>query len=244
MIILNYYIEWTAAQLPHILPIAERLGGDIYTNCDFVEEWMSKHSLIKCKRDKPPGGNLILADYVNFPEYNTIQVCHGVSAKTYINELPEDWFNYIINPSPRYTLKTSLTGFTRFRIYNPSLVIPNTCLYCPTLSLSNLDFLKELLKKYVVTFKLHPSDWRASPLVQEAASLGAIIVDSLSEGYIRYERLFETAEVLASDTSSMMYEFSLTGRKVITPDMKEHLIDYREWFYTNDICEEIKKCLE
>jgi len=244
MSLLNYYIEWTAAQLPHILPIAEKLGGTIYTNCSYVETWLKRYSMIPCIRDTPPiETNLVLADYVNFPQNNTIQVCHGVSTKTYINEMPREWFKYIINPSPTFKLNTSLTGFTRFRRYHKNSFIPGTCLYCPTLKLSNLDFLKNLLKKYQVTFKPHPSDWSMSPLIQEAISLGAILVDPLSEENIRYERLFETAEVLASDTSSMLYEFSLTGRKVITPDMNETFIDYRDWFYTNDICEEIEKCL-
>lgn len=245
-----YYIGHAMSELPHILPLQEKLGGVLYTTVPVVSTWMRKYSSLPCEEGPPPyPGNLILADYYNFPNHNTIQVFHGVSAKSYINKFNPQQYSHIINPSPKYPLVTPYRGFARYRKYDDQFT-PGTCLYCPSLQLENLDYLNRLREKYKVICKLHPyvdaegrcDDYKFGDQITQ---LGVELIPRLSENYIRYERLFDTVEFLASDVSSMMFEFSLTGRRVLIPSHDEPLtIDSREWFYDNDIFEEIKKCLE
>lgn len=258
MNILNGYIGKVITQLPHILPIIEKYEGTIYTDSIDVKTWMDNYSAVPCIiSNPPPNSNLLLADYFYFPNNNTIQIFHGVSEKAYIKSIVPKWFTYIINPSPQYCSLdpyTALKGFSRYFLYRdiPTYTPSNTltCLYCPTLIRENissiLEYINLLLNTYdTVLVKLHPFNSRLedSFLISAISALGASVVLFTSEEYIRYEKLFKRVDVLASDISSIMYEFSLTGKKIITPN-GDRIINPEEWFYPNDIFEVIEKCLK
>jgi len=116
----GYYVGKYITQLPHLLPIIDRLPGVVYTDCLDVVVWMSKYrpnNKVKLTKieDIPPC-NIILADFFKFPKtFNSFQIYHGVSEKTYWHHLKNKmpWYNYTINPSPLFLVPTKDQGFSR-----------------------------------------------------------------------------------------------------------------------------------
>ncbi len=250
---LNYYIGKVITQLPHILPLAEVMGGTIYTNDPITYAWLSRHKshlrskLIRDVSEIAPC-NIVLADYFIFPPtFNRIQIFHGFSKKDYINDCPWKKYDVIINPSPHYKLPMQhAVGFSRYSLYSKQdvdVTQKGLCLYCPTHKLDNTKQLEELLKQYKVIVKFHPNDYRYNnPIIQQIKDLGVQVIDPTDLDYIEYQNLFKKVEVLASDFSSIAYEFTLTGKPIITPTgvVSEHT----SWYHPNDIFSEIRKHLK
>lgn len=261
--LLNYFVGGTIVQLPHILPIAIKLGGTIYTDDAVTKKWLSLHhpeiSCVEIKKiNEIPPCNIIVADYFRFPEsFNRIQIFHGFSLKDYIDKCPWESYDVIVNPSPYYSLPIQhVAGFSRKHLYaSPLARDPNkqlsTCLYCPTWRLGNSSKFESLQRKYPhVIVKFHPLDFNPharlggskpppNPVIDKIVNLGGIIVDPMSREYIEYELLFEKVDAMSSDRSSIAYEFTLTGKPVL-----EHNDMNKQWYHDTDFFKEIEKFLK
>lgn len=252
---INYYIGGTITQLPHILPIALKLGGTIYTNNEETKKWLRLNrpevSCIRVKKvEEIAPCNIVVADYFKFPKsFNRIQIFHGFSLKKYINQCPWNYYDVIINPSPFYSLPIQhATGFSRSHLYSQTKNTnqTSTCLYCPTWNLRSTEGFESLKDQYSkIIVKFHPLDYNPhhgrpkNPIISKIESLGGEIIDPMSREYIEYDLLFNKANVMASDTSSIAYEFTLTGKPVL-----EHVNPNKEWYYNNNFFTEIERFLK
>lgn len=234
---LTYYIS-AIQQLPHILPLYERFKGTIFTTDLVTYKWLEKYDVVRnfvhigSMCDIAGVEAILVGDYYHFPKVPIrIQLFHGYSKKAYINQLPQHWYSHIISCSPFFNLNTPYHGFSRYKRYPLPQVSanPKEILFCPTYKVNSLPDLD------IKSVKFHPLDYyNKSPIIDTAKKRGFNVVDILDEDYVRYERLFNTHDSILTDTSSIGYEFSLTGKPVFVDDLN-HRLPTMDYFYDNDI---------